>query len=82
MVDNSIFNEFYEVPGFSNSQSARLKRGLEKMKELLDDSEKLKANVAIESGKSARTVDRDIKAMIDVQDFAIEKNTLAKAWTS
>ncbi|MEK9597327.1 MAG: AAA family ATPase [Alphaproteobacteria bacterium] len=43
---------------------------------------KLKANVAIESGKSARTVDRDIKAMIDVQDFAIEKNRLAKAWTS
>jgi hypothetical protein len=43
---------------------------------------RLKANVAIESGKSARTVDRDIKAMIDVQDFTIEKNTLAKSWTS
>lgn len=42
----------------------------------------LKKNVSLETGKSERTVDRDIKRMIDVQEFILDNNKLAKAWTS
>lgn len=42
----------------------------------------LKQNVALESGKSQRTVDRDIKRMVDVQEFILNNNKLCKAWTS
>ena len=42
----------------------------------------LKANASIECGKSQRTVDRDIKRMIDVQEFKFDNNKLLGSWTS
>jgi hypothetical protein len=84
---SSIVLEQVDVPKSSSKKlSDVIKSEYDKIVDLEGDKyvsrTALKKNVSLETGKSERTVDRDIKRMIDVQEFILDNNKLAKAWTS
>ena len=83
---SSIVLERVAVPQSSSQKiSDVIKAEYDKLCELNSDDfvtrTALKKNVSIETGKSERTIDRDIKRMIDDREFITENNKLSKSWT-